>query len=246
MKTESQSRNVLGVLGGMGPLASAEFLKTIYEHSLGEREQDSPVVLLYSDPTFPDRTKALLAKTTDALLARLVEALEKLRGFGVSKTVICCVTIHHLLPRLPEDLRQQVVSLTDVIFARVVRSRRRHLLICTTGARRSGVFQSHPSWERAKEFFVLPDYKDQAAIHRLIYQLKRNSDVGELAPTLEALLLKYGVESFVVGCTETHLLAKCFKRSGRGARFGCVDPLDILARELAGREEHRGEHEESL
>lgn len=238
MKTESQRRNVLGVLGGMGPLASAEFLKTIYEHSLGGREQDSPVVMLYSDPTFPDRTEALLAKTPDALLARLVGALEELRGFGVSKIVICCVTIHHLLPQLPEELRKQVVSLTDVIFTKVVRSRRRHLLVCTSGARRSGVFQSHPSWERAKEFFVLPDAEDQAAIHRLIYQIKQNSDLGELTPTLEALLLKYGVESFVAGCTETHLLAKRFARAGRGARFGCVDPLDILARELAGRAEH--------
>lgn len=243
MKTESQRGNILGVLGGMGPLASAEFLKTIYEHSLGEREQDSPVVMLYSDPTFPDRTEALLeAKSTDDLLARLVEALGKLREFGVSKIVICCVTIHHLLPQLPEELRRQVVSLTDVIFARVARSRRRHLLICTSGARGSGVFQCHPSWESAREFFVLPDDEDQAAIHRLIYQIKKNSDVGELAPVLEALLLKYGVESFVAGCTETHLLAKRFRRSGRGARFGCVDPLDILARELAGR----GEHEESL
>jgi aspartate racemase len=242
VKTQTQRRNVLGVLGGMGPLASAEFLKTIYEHSLGEREQDSPVVMLYSDPTFPDRTEALASKTTDALLARLVEALEKLRGFGVSKIVICCVTIHHLLPQLPEDLRKQVVSLTDVIFARVVRSRSRHLLVCTSGARGSGIFEGHPSWARAEEFFVLPDDRDQAAIHRLIYQIKKNSDVGGLAPVLEALLLKYGVESFVAGCTETHLLAKCFRRSAGGARFGCVDPLDILARELAGR----GEHEESL
>jgi aspartate racemase len=222
----------------MGPLASAEFLKTIYEHSLGEREQDSPVVMLYSDPTFPDRTEALLSQAPDALLARLVGALEKLREFGVSKIVICCVTIHHLLPRLPDELRRQVVSLTDVIFAEVVRRSSRHLLICTSGARHSGVFQGHPSWARAEEFLVLPDDEDQAAIHRLIYQIKRNADVGDLAPALEALLVKYGVESFVAGCTETHLLAKRFTRSARGAGFGCVDPLDILARELAGREEH--------
>ena len=54
-------KRVLGVVGGAGPLASAEFIKTIYECSLGEREQEAPVVLLYSDPTFPDRTEALLA-----------------------------------------------------------------------------------------------------------------------------------------------------------------------------------------
>ena len=41
---------VLGVVGGAGPLASAEFTKTIYEFSLGEREQEAPIVLLYSIP----------------------------------------------------------------------------------------------------------------------------------------------------------------------------------------------------
>ena len=48
--------NVLGVVGGMGPLASAEFVKTIYEYGLNRREQESPSVVLVSDPTFPDRT----------------------------------------------------------------------------------------------------------------------------------------------------------------------------------------------
>ena len=53
------TKEILGVVGGMGPLASAEFVKTIYEHSLGEREQASPTVLMHSDPTFPDRTQLL-------------------------------------------------------------------------------------------------------------------------------------------------------------------------------------------
>ena len=53
-------KQVLGVLGGMGGLASAEFVKTVYEISGEgvEQEQAGPVVLMYSDPAFPDRTAA--------------------------------------------------------------------------------------------------------------------------------------------------------------------------------------------
>jgi aspartate racemase len=231
---QDQSTNVLGVLGGMGPLASAEFLKTIYEHNLGEYEQDSPSVLLYSDPSFPDRTQSLLSGVDEDLLVQLAQALRRLLDFGVSKIVICCITIHHLLPKLPDELRQHVLSLLDVIFAEVASSRKRHLLICSTGSRRAQLFQSHPQWESVKDRIVLPDESDQDLIHAVIYQIKSECDVSELVPFLETLLLKYEVDSFIAGCTETHLLAKQFhnSQSCRGT-FGCVDPLDLVAKNLA-------------
>ena len=49
-------RTILGILGGMGPLASAEFVRSVYELNVQTKEQASPVCVLYSDPTIPDRT----------------------------------------------------------------------------------------------------------------------------------------------------------------------------------------------
>src|SRR3977135_3492182 len=95
MAAENQRKGpLLGIVGGIGPLASAEFLKTIYEYSQGEPEQASARVVLYSDPSFPDRTEALLAGADAVLLEKLIEALEYLRCLSVSRIVICCVTIH--------------------------------------------------------------------------------------------------------------------------------------------------------
>jgi aspartate racemase len=205
-----ERKNVLGVLGGMGPLAGAEFLKTIYEHSLGAREQDAPVVFMCSDPTFPDRTENLLAGTDDLMLTQLIDGLERLRAFGAARIVICCITIHHLLHRVPAELRALVWSLPDVIFTQLAESRRRHLLICTKGTRALGIFEQHPQWPRTRHLFVLPDARDQELIHDLIYQIKRNCDVQKLMPFLVELLAKYQVDSFIVGCTETHILAKQF------------------------------------
>lgn len=231
MQTEKEQNKILGVLGGVGPRASAEFLKTIYEHSLGEREQNSPRVLMYSDPSFPDRTEAFLTGDGDALLEKLVAALNSLRSHGVSRIVICCVTIHYLLPRLPEDLRARITSLIDVVLAEVRRSRKKHLLICTRGARRLKIFQQHPQWEQAKYYVLLPDESDQESIHHLIYRIKRNEEIQKLIPFIDSLLAKYKVDSFVAGCTEMHVLAKQFRRANGG--YGCLDPLTIIAEELA-------------
>lgn len=226
--------SVLGIVGGMGPLASAEFLKTIYEHNPGKHEQVSAKVVMYSDPSFPDRTEALLAGADAVVFEKLIEALECLRRLNVSQIVICCVTIHHLLPRLRDDLRKPIWSLPDLIFRQVSLSRERHLLLCSSGSRKLGLFQNHAQWQRLKDQFILPDEDDQALIHQLIYRLKGGYDPRRLICPLESLLAKYKANSFIAGCTEIHLLAKHYEtENGSRREYGCVDPLTIIAKDLA-------------
>jgi aspartate racemase len=228
-----EEREVLGIVGGLGPLASAEFLKTVYEYGIGENEQDAPIVLMYSDPTFPDRTDSFLAGESELLLARLTEALQSLSDAGASRFVICCMTIHYLLPRLPDHLGARVVSLLDVIFDNLKPPPRRHLLICSNGTRRLELFQKHRQWERHKSEIVLPDDDDQNKIHHeLIYPIKKRPDFRRLKLFLETLLQRYEVDSFIAGCSEIHLLTKhVVFNDERAVGYECLDPLTIIARE---------------
>jgi aspartate racemase len=235
LPTESREKTVLGVVGGMGPLASAEFLRTIYEHSLGEREQDSPVVLLYSDPGFPDRTDAFLAGEAGPLLARLIEILNHLLANGANQIVLCCMTIHYLVPRLPAHLVERIISLVDVVMAELINIRKRHLLICSMGTLQMRLFQQHPDWPQAEPFVVFPTESDQLRIHReLIYPIKQNPNLAQLFPLLESLLERYEVNDFIAGCTEVHLLAKQIASGGVTQRpYRCIDPLTLIAQKLA-------------
>jgi aspartate racemase len=230
------TENVLGVVGGLGPLVSAEFLKTIYEQSSWTREQEAPRVLLYSDPTFLDRTEALLNGADEQLLNQLVNALTRLCSIGASRIVISCVTIHHLLPRVPSELRARLVSLVDVIFDELSASGEPHLLLCSNGTRELRIFEGHRLWPQASGLFVLPDDSDQREIHRVIYRIKQSQDVRQEIPYIETLLTKYHVNAFIAGCTEFHLLAKHFATSpgGRSAHR-CIDPLMSIARALGKR-----------
>ncbi|MGA9770158.1 MAG: amino acid racemase [Blastocatellia bacterium] len=228
-------QGILGVLGGMGPLASAEFLKTIYESTLGEREQDAPAVFVYSDPTFPDRTDAFLSNNEGIVLDKLIAALESLRGLGASRIVICCMTIHHLLPKLSRDLRQPILSLLDVIFDSLTVERRKMLLICSNGTRKLKLFEGHEKWESVKDRIILPNEKDQQIIHKeIIYPIKKNPDLDGPMRLLKSLLDKYEATSFIAGCSEIHVLAKHFQQSSaNGNRYDCLDPLAIIANDLA-------------
>lgn len=151
---------MLGIVGGMGPLASAEFLKTIYEYNLlGNREQEAPKVILYSDPTFPDRSDVFLKGEYSLLLEHLTNVLYQLCELQVSKIVICCITSHYLLPKLPSQIRERLISLVDEILNEVLERELSHLLLCTNGTRKLNIFQNSSLWKLAKKSIVLLDEK---------------------------------------------------------------------------------------
>lgn len=221
---------VWGILGGMGPLASSEFVNTIYEKCAFRPEQERPIVILLSDPTMPDRSKSFLAGGDQELLDRLLERVNQLVSFGITKIIICCVTIHPLIERLPPALQSKIISLLDVIFERVLLSDRKHLLLCTEGTRYKQVFQNHGSWKQARGRIVLPDRDDQRRIHELIYQIKTCKDAAGRTEFIDALLAKYAVDSYISGCTEIHILAKAQQRAANPGRTPlCIDPLAEIA-----------------
>jgi aspartate racemase len=221
----------LGILGGMGPLASAAFLDSLYRLNTSEPEQQSPVCVVLSDPTFPDRTAAILKGETGPLTARLAAALDRLIGMGADRILVACVTLHHLLPGLPAAHRERIISLIDLTMAEVLRAPRPLLLLTTNGTRAARIFESHEGWSRAEPWVTRPDETDQRELHDWIYRLKANRPLNGCLVWLAELAAKYRGEGFIFGCTELHLLHKALaKDSHPDPRV--IDPLWIAARDL--------------
>ncbi|HET7464686.1 MAG TPA: aspartate/glutamate racemase family protein [Longimicrobium sp.] len=226
---------VLGIMGGLGPLASAEFVRTVYRCATWEREQDAPRVVLDSNPAFPDRTSAFVAGEEDAVLPLLVGVLEGLVGLGATRLLICCMTAHHLLPRLPAELRRKIVSVPEVIVAQLRRASGRYLVLCSSGTRHVSLFEREPGWGEVADRAIFPDAADQERIHRdLIYQLKRKADPAALAPVVASLRARYGAAGIVVGCSEIHILANHLHAGVEHPE--CIDPFLAIASSLTRAE----------
>jgi len=226
------SSPLLGILGGLGPLASAEFVRTVYDLAPTNVEQHHPRLVLLSDPSFPDRTEYLLAGRDEELTTHLEASLRKLLACGVARIVIVCYTLHAVLSRVDPGLRRPVVSLVDLLFDAARTTDGRHLLLATTGNREVGVFEADPRWEEVREHFALPDARQQAAIHGAIYQMKADKDPLPLLATVEAVAKEHRVDSCAVGCTELHLLSRHPAAAGPGSHLAWLDPLITLARDL--------------
>ncbi|PSO88170.1 MAG: aspartate/glutamate racemase family protein [Cyanobacteria bacterium QS_3_48_167] len=221
----------LGILGGLGPLASAEFLKTIYEYNVAESEQESPICILYSDPTFPERVDAITRGENELLTNILEKSLEKLCQMGVSKIAIACFTMHYFLPQIREPLREKVISLIDVVIQKVSNTEKTHLLLCANGAQSTSVFEQ--LLKLVKPNILLLDDADQTQLNDYIFKIKKNDSKESLIKYLDTLSRKYKVESMIAGCTELHIINKYLINFQHQERcFHFIDPLLIIAQKV--------------
>ena len=222
----------LGILGGMGPLASTGFLKTIYEQNLGSwPEQSYPDVILHSISSVPDRSASFAGNREDELFERLYKNVKTLNDTNVSKIVICCITSHYYLPRLPPEISAKIISLIDVIIGSLMATKRPALLLATSGTYQKELFFT-PAHRNAKEYILIPDDTDKARIHKIIYdKLKPGKNTASVYPEIKELLRKYGTDTFIAGCTEFHNLVAYLLSQGIND-ISFIDPLLIIAKNL--------------
>ncbi|GJM33273.1 MAG: aspartate racemase [Saprospiraceae bacterium] len=224
-----KDRDILGVVGGMGPIASAEFVSRVYQKfAFATEEQEAPCVIQYSDPTIPDRTTHFLQGQTEEIYNRLLNALTILDKAGATQFVICCFTIHHIVPLLPIYFRNRLISLVDVALQEVANSDKKYLFLSTTGARKMRILEANALWPLVEDQICFLSDQDQVVIHDFIYShLKLGHYPYSIVEQLLAILDKYDVSGVIAGCTEIHLLTGDEKTILHP--FQIIDPLNIIA-----------------
>lgn len=195
-------RDTLGVLGGMGPLATAEFLRSLAVSAPATTDQQHPRVLLLSEPAIPDRTEAVLAGD-DAPLPALESGLRTLARWGADLLVVPCNTAHVYLDRLRGRLPVPVMDIVDATLREAMRvSPAGGWLAASTGTVASGLYQRRA---RALGYRVLvPDGAHRDAIHAAAVRVKANdvADAGdELRGAMRSLWQRARLP-MIAACTE--------------------------------------------
>lgn len=217
---------ILGILGGMGPEATAEFYRRIVAFTPACRDQDHLHVLIDSDPSIPDRTSAILGQGPSPLPA-LHAAARRLEQAGATMLLIPCNTAHHWLPNLRRLLGVEIldmIALTADAVCSEIAAPADVGLLGTAGTVRTRHYQQALGCHGLRTLSPLDS--EQAAIEHAIYSIKaghhdQSSCISSVATSLQAR----GAEALVLGCTELSLLADRIRTSLR-----VFDPLDILAR----------------
>ncbi|WP_037363438.1 aspartate/glutamate racemase family protein [Amycolatopsis orientalis] len=206
---------IAGILGGMGPAATADFYAKLIARTAAERDQDHLRVAIWADPTVPDRVAAVLDGSTDPYPALLAGA-EKLRDLGASVIAMPCHTAHFFLDRLAAD---SGVPFVDMIAetAGVLEGRTGPVgLLGTRGTIAAGLYQRRvPGVE-----WVVPSEAGQREVDFAVAAVKRGDRAGGAAHFARALA-QVDAPLSVLACTELPLAA--------GKTTGVLDPTDLLA-----------------
>jgi len=218
----------IGILGGMGPMATADLFQKIV--SLTDADSDSAHIRVYIDSNaqIPDRTAAILEGGEDPVPA-MADSLRKLESCGADCIIMPCNTAHHFLPRLQPLTELPFLSMIE---AAAEACRRRYpgktaAILATTGTLSAGLYQEALSAEGTA--FLVPDGDGQSALMEVIYQGVKAGAPPEryreaLTSVLEALTRR-GAEYFLLACTELPLAFQAL-----GLTPPQVDPTEELAK----------------
>lgn len=217
----------LGVIGGLGPMATAYYMELMIRMTDAKRDQDHPEVIIMNVPSIPDRTAFILGKSQADPCGPMVELGRQLKGLGCSVVATPCVTAHYFHETLQEQIGLPVIHVIRRT-AELLRQAgiRRVGLMATDGTVCSGIFQRQVE-EQGMEL-VLPSEAGQKGVMTLIYdQVKAGIQPDmELFAAIRDDLRCSGAEVIVLGCTELSLLKKA-----QDLGDGILDALEVLAKE---------------
>jgi aspartate racemase len=221
------SERVIGILGGMGPEATADLFLEITRLTPARKDQDHIPVLIFSNSRIPDRTRAILGAGEDPLPA-LVETAKVLEAGGAGILAMPCNAAHHYVSMIQERIGIPILNMIEETCHTLKRENsdiRSVGLLAATGTIRSGVYDVVCARERME--LLVPDDIEQERVHAAIFEVKAGSHSDSTRECFEsagASLVQKGAQAVILGCTEIPLAFNPGK-----VNYLSVNPTRILA-----------------
>jgi aspartate racemase len=219
---------VIGILGGMGPEATAELFCRIIKETPARRDQEHIRIIVDNNPKIPDRTAAILGEG-ESPLPEMIRTAKNLERVGVDFIVMPCVTAHYYYEDLQKSVKIPIlnmVELTAQTLAKDFPAVKNAGFLGTTGTIKSKIFDKALSRVGVK--VVYPSPRSQERVMEAIYSFIKAGKIhdGRKIVLEEAnRLIDLGADAIICGCTEISLVLK----DGDIAK-PVIDPLHILAR----------------
>ncbi len=205
METSHQPNKILGVLGGMGPAATAEFLRLLTVRAPVSSDQEHPTIYMISDPGVPDRSSAILGKGEDPTV-RLKVDLDTLSDWGADLLAVPCNTAHFFIDGFRDHLCVPLLHIIEeTVNAAAALNPNGAWLLATRGTMESGLYQKYA--DKKGYSFYIPSLEVQEQVQRSIELVKENrlTEAGDLLRPLVETLWRERDLPICAACTELPL-----------------------------------------
>jgi aspartate racemase len=219
---------MIGVLGGMGPAATLDFMAKLLRLTPAERDQDHVPLVVVSDPRVPDRVGPILRGVGESPLAALQEGARRLERAGAKCIAMPCHTAHAWYEPLAASTSLPVLHIVDAALAELERLALPPGplgLLATAATLEAGLYQErlaaagHPA--------LIPSDEVMAAAVLPAIALVKRDRAAEAAPLLRRAvehLLAGGAGRVLLACTELPVA------QAAAPHPACIDATEALAR----------------
>lgn len=215
----------LGVIGGLGPIATAYFYELVIQMTDATLDQEHIDMLIYSKPSIPDRTEFILERSNENPVYPMIEIGKTLVNLGADFIAIPCITAHYFYQMLSRNMNVPIIHM--------VKETAHHLkelgiksagIMATEGTIQSRLFQEELLAHGIRP--VIPSRQKQTYVTDIIYHnIKANQPVEiDKFLTVSKELKKLGAEVNILGCTELSLVKRDYEI---GSNY--LDAMEVLA-----------------
>lgn len=234
---------MIGVLGGMGPLATADFFNKVIAATSAADDGGHVPLLIQSDPRIPPRPPAILSGGPSPLPA-LLAGRDRLIAAGALALVMPCNTAHFWYDDLARDCPVPFISIVDAVIAQIGAVAKPGATIGIIATR--ATLDAHIFDTRLIQMGYAPLVPDQKQMESQVLPAIGMVKAGQAlaaGPPLETVvrsLLAKGASVVVLACTETPIALAAMNSP---VLKECLDPNDALARQcVAWWQSHEAAH----
>ena len=221
-------KKTVGIMGGMGPMATADLIYNIVSSTQAQMDSDHIHLIVDSDGSVPDRTEAIL-HGGESPLPKLITMAKKLEYMGADIIAISCNTSHYFYDEIREAVEVPVLNMLDETARYLARIGTKEVLLLATDATvKMGLYEKYLSRYGIKTNYLGDE--GQREVMKLIYDCVKAGHYDFDVDRFRKMLREAGAEECptILGCTELPIAFKRFELSG----FHTVDPSNILAKAI--------------
>jgi aspartate racemase len=234
MIIHNKDEKILGILGGVGTLATAFFVTRLAQLADARADQDHVTYICLNHAKVPDRTAWLIGQSNENPKPVIADGLRFLEEAGADLIAIPCNTSHCFFDELQSSVKIPIINMAEAAVARVMKNdpnARMVGILATTGTAATGLYQGIAA-KRGLES-IMPEDADQALLMKIIYEGVKAGNVSaadtEDFLTVADRLLARGADTLIVACTELSALCDMGGESVKGRKL--IDAMDVLAGE---------------
>ena len=218
-------RKTIGILGGMGPLATCDLFSKIIQITDASCDQEHVRICIDKNTEISDRTNAIIRHGKDPV-PEMVKSAVRLQSFGADVLIMPCNTAHYFYDRILPFVDIPFLSMIDET-AKVISDRglRKVGLLATDGTLQTAVYEK--AFKKRGISIMVPPPENQVHIMDLIYNgVKAGNKEIDTKPTKKTIedLFRKGAQTLVLGCTELPVAFDLY-----GFDYPKTDPTLILA-----------------